>query len=115
MNIDICESKTQPVRLSIWLVGTSFVLLQFFLQLSSGVVIGAIMQDMHLSALTAGTLSSSFYIIYTCLQIPVGILCDRNNPRPLLVASALILSLGCLLFAASFSLIAFKKNREVKK
>ncbi|MDP3704923.1 MAG: MFS transporter [Legionellaceae bacterium] len=92
------------IRPRVWMVGTSFVLLQFFLQLSSGVVIGSIMHDMHLSALTAGILSSSFYIIYTALQIPVGIVCDRKNPRPILAGSALLCSLGCVMFAASYSL-----------
>ena len=46
----------------IWLVGTSFVLLQFFLQLSSGVIINVIMHDMHLTALAGGLLSGSFYV-----------------------------------------------------
>ena len=92
-------------RTPIWLVGVSFVLFQFFLQLSSGVLIGAIMREMQLSALTAGALSASFYIVYTGLQIPVGLLFDRHNPRTILVASTLVCSLGCFLFAASHDLI----------
>ncbi len=91
-------------RISIWLVGVLFVLFQFFLQLSSGIVIGSIMHDMQLSALTAGLLGSSFYIIYTLLQIPVGILLDRKNTRTLLSVNALLCSVGCLLFASSHSL-----------
>src|SRR3990167_5585057 len=90
----------------IWMVSTSFVLLQFFLQLSSGVVIGSIMYEMNLSALTAAMLSSSFYIIYTGLQIPVGILCDKNNPKILLTTTALICGFGCLIFASSHTLIS---------
>ncbi|MDP3561428.1 MAG: MFS transporter [Legionellaceae bacterium] len=93
------------IRPRIWLVATSFVLLQFFLQLSSGVVIGSIMHEMHLTTFMAGILSSSFYIIYTLLQIPVGILCDRKNPRPILTVSALLCCLGCIIFAASYSLL----------
>lgn len=103
MRLSILESNTKSKPYIIWMVGTSFVLLQFFLQLSSGVVINKIMLDMQLSALMTGILSSSFYIIYTCLQIPVGILCDRNNPRVLLATSALILCLGCVLFAESLT------------
>lgn len=86
-------------RILIWLVGVSFVLFQFFLQLSSGVIIGVIMVEMQLSALMAGFLSSSFYYVYTSMQIPVGILFDRSNPRFLLTVNALICSLGCFLFA----------------
>ena len=88
-------------RLTIWFVGVSFVLFQFFLQLSSGVVIGAIMHDMHFSALAAGILSSGLYIVYTALQVPVGILFDKKNTRRLMAINALLCSLGCFLFATS--------------
>ncbi|HBI21933.1 MAG TPA: MFS transporter [Legionella sp.] len=88
----------------IWLISVSFVLFQFFLQLSSGVVIGAIMHDMQLTALTAGTLSAAFYVVYTSLQTPVGILFDRESPRLLLTATTLLCSLGCFIFAGSHTL-----------
>ncbi len=100
-----------PVR--IWLVSVLFVLFQFFLQLSSGVVIGAIMHDMHLSALTAGALSASFYIVYTGLQIPVGVLFDCKNPRVLLSVTTLLCTLGCFAFASSFSLIGLFAGRTL--
>lgn len=88
-----------PHRLIIWLVGVSFLLFQFFLQLSSGVLIGAIMHDLHLTAFTASILSSAFYYVYASLQIPVGVLFDRLSTRKLLTLNAGVCSLGCLLFA----------------
>lgn len=89
---------------TIWFVSSLFVFLQFFLQLSSGIVIGSIMFEMRLSALTASILSCSFYIIYTILQIPVGVLVDKYNPRIILTSSSFICGLGCMFFAASHSL-----------
>ena len=97
-------SQRNISRHLIWLIGVSFVLFQFFLQLSSGVVIGTIMHEMQLSALTAGLLSGTFYIIYSALQIPAGILFDRKSTRRLLTVNTLICSGGCFLFAASYSL-----------
>lgn len=88
---------------AIWLIGVSFVLFQFFLQLSSGVVLGAIGHDIPLSALQAGIVSSAFYYIYTSLQIPVGMLFDRQNTRLLLTANVLLCSIGCVFFAQSHS------------
>lgn len=99
------------MSIRIWLVSVSFVLFQFFLQLSSGVVIGSIMHEMKFSALIAGALSAAFYVIYTGLQIPVGILFDSKNPRALLAASSLLCSLGCFAFAASHSLIGLFLGR----
>lgn len=95
---------SSPLRYIIWSTGVLFVLFQFFLQLSSGVVIHAIASEFSLSALASGLLASSFYYIYTGMQIPVGILFDLKNTRSLLVYSALVCSLGCFLFAQSNSM-----------
>lgn len=100
-------SLTMPVvstKIRIWLIGVSFVLFQFFLQLSSGVVIGTIMQETGLSAFAAGLLGSAFYYVYTTLQIPVGMLFDRQSTRLLLSLSALTCSAGCVFFAHSHHL-----------
>lgn len=88
----------------IWIIGVSFLLFQFFLQLSSGIVIGTIMQERALSAFTAGLLSSSFYYVYTSLQMPVGFLFDKYNARILLASNAAICALGCFIFALINSL-----------
>lgn len=97
-------ATTPKSRTLLWLVGVSFVLFQFFLQLSSGVIIGNIMHDMNLTALMAGLLSSSFYFVYTSLQLPVGILFDRKNARTLLAGNAVLCSVGCFVFASSTGL-----------
>lgn len=104
---------TPLFKLIIWLVGVSFVLFQFFLQLSSGVIIGHIMLDLHLSALTAGLLSCSFYFVYTALQIPVGMLFDRKNTRVLLSYNAFLCSVGCLIFAKSTGLLGLFLGRTL--
>lgn len=96
--------KTYKKSIIIWLVGISFLLFQFFLQLSSGIVVGAIMHEQQFSALTAGLLSSAFYYVYTSLQIPVGILFDNYNTRSLLYLNAALCALGCFIFAAGHSL-----------
>lgn len=97
----------------IWFIGVSFVLFQFFLQLSSGVIINKIMTEMHLSALHGGLLSGAFYVVYTGMQIPVGIWFERFNNRVLLTSSALICSLGCFLFAHSYSYIGLIGSRII--
>ncbi|MGQ3890399.1 MFS transporter [Legionella sp. CNM-4043-24] len=107
-------SKTSSLqRYTIWFVGVCFVLFQFFLQLSSGVVIQSIVQEMQLSALAAGLLGSSFYYVYTSLQIPVGFLFDLKSTRALLACSALVCSLGCALFAQSHSLLTLFSTRLI--
>lgn len=104
-------SLSAPLR--IWLVSVLFVLFQFFLQLSSGIVIDAIMQDMSLSALIGGALSASFYIVYTGLQIPVGVLFDCKNPRVLLSITTLLCSIGCFAFSSSYTLSGLFASRTL--
>lgn len=57
------------------------------------------MHEQHISAFTAGLLSSAFYYVYTSLQIPVGILFDNFNTRSLLYVNAALCALGCFIFA----------------
>jgi MFS family permease len=96
--------KHQTPKTIIWLVGVFFLLFQFFLQLSSGVIVGEIMHEQNLSALMAGLLSSSFYYVYTSYQIPVGLLFDRFNTRTLLAVNAALCSIGCFIFASAHTL-----------
>ena len=100
-------------RISIWLIGVSFVLFQFFLQLSSGVIINSIMIEMKLTGLMTGILSSSFYLIYTSLQIPAGVLFDKKCTRSLLTITAIICSIGCFLFARNHTLTGLILTRLI--
>lgn len=84
-------------------IAVSFCLLQFFIQLSSGVMVGAWMQDFDISADLAGVLSAAYFIVYTLLQTPVGVLMDRFGPRKLLSTGAAVCALFCLLFAFTHS------------
>jgi MFS family permease len=102
-----------PLQHKICLIGVIFVLFQFFLQLSSGVIISSLMREMHLSALAVGMLSSAFYYVYTTLQIPVGMLFDRYSTRYLMTIAAFVCSLGCLFFACSHSFSQLMLNRLI--
>lgn len=102
MNLFTFSRRSSPT--SIWLIGVAFVQLQLFLQLSSGIIIGMIMKEMTLSGLVAGLLSSALYVVYTCLQIPVGSLFDRKETRILMTINVLLCGIGCLLLAQSHEL-----------
>ncbi|CEG57350.1 MFS transporter [Legionella fallonii] len=107
------NSTTVRSRTIIWLVGVFFLLFQFFLQLSSGIIIGSIMHEQKLSALCAGLLSSAFYYVYTSFQIPVGLFFDRYNTRTLLSINAIICAIGCFLFATGHSILSLFIGRLI--
>lgn len=111
-NITFSYSEFKAARLyrtrmawTVWTVTTAFVLLQFFLQLSSGELIDGLMKSFALTAFGGGILASSYYYIYVFLQIPSGMLIDRYGPRGILSAGALTVCIGSMLFSIAKTVI----------
>lgn len=96
---------------TLWSIGVSFVLFQFLLQMSSGIVISQILLEKHWSAFIGGMLGSAFYYVYTLMQIPVGILFDNKNTRILISFNALLCALGCIIFASGHSFLLLMSGR----
>lgn len=83
----------------VWFLASAFVILQFILQLSTGLLVKPIMAGFHLTPALAGFLVGSFYLFYVLMQTPVGYLLDRYGLRLLLSIGAIVCAIGCLLFA----------------
>ncbi len=88
----------------VWYTSAIFLLFQFFLQLSSAVIVGGLMKSFSLTALGAGIVASSYYYIYVTLQAPAGALIDRFGPRKLLTLGAFVCGIGCIFFSHSHQL-----------
>lgn len=84
---------------SVWLMSVAFVFFQFYLQLSSGQIVDALMKSFSLTTLGGGLLASTYYYIYVLLQTPAGMLMDRYGPRLILSIGAVVVCAGSLLFA----------------
>lgn len=97
------ESKFKQycVATLIWAIAALFVLYQFLLQASSGIMVPELMQAFSIDAVQVGILSSAYYYTYVFLQMPAGMLVDRFGGRYLLTAAAICLSLGCIWFVLS--------------
>ncbi len=86
-------------------VSSLFVGYQFIMQGAIGVMAQGLMESLKLDHLQLGLLSCSFFYSYVLLQIPSGIAVDRYGPRRVLAFSLCLLSLSCLLFSQSTTLI----------
>ncbi len=64
-------------------------------------VLPYIKAELSLTPLALGLVAASFGWPYALMQIPVGVLSDRYEPRRLVVASMLVLFVSSLAFAAS--------------
>lgn len=105
-NSVLSSTAVRPLRRAfvawiMWSMTASFVLFQFFLQLSSGAIIHGLMNSFSIGAFGGSLLASAYYYIYVALQTPVGQLIDRFGPRRLLSVGAIVCALGCLLFGSS--------------
>jgi MFS family permease len=82
-----------------WLLATGFVLFQFFLQSTAGVMTREWMHDFHISHLGVSNLSAAFFYMYVLMQVPAGVLFDKYGPRIVLALASLLLGAGCFMLS----------------
>ncbi len=99
----ITDSKHPPQSLAwtVWGLAACLYLYGFFQRVAPGVLTTQLSLEFSLTAAALGNLSALYFYSYVAMQIPTGILADMWGPRRLLIAGALISSLGSLLFAFS--------------
>ena len=85
----------------IWFVAALFYSYEFFLRISPNVMEQDLMAFFNVNATQVGLLASSYFWPYLLLQIPVGMVLDRYSTRNILTLAALIVALGCVLFAST--------------
>ncbi|GGJ97020.1 MFS transporter [Lentibacillus kapialis] len=87
-----------------WVVFAS-VLFTYLLMSSQrtapGLVTDQVMQDLNVTASTIGLLVGIQFFVYTCLQIPMGILADRFGPNFFLIIGAILTGLGTMIYSLS--------------
>lgn len=71
----------------------------FLLRVEPNIVVSETMHIFTTNAAGVGFLYAAYYWAYTPLQIPVGIIVDRFNPKMVLASSTLLCAAGAMLFA----------------
>ena len=89
---------------AMWLAAASFYSFQFFVRVSPSVMSNELMRSFAVTATALGVLTSSYYLVYAPLQLPLGMFVDKIGPRRLAALSATVCALGCLLFSIADSL-----------
>jgi MFS family permease len=77
-----------------------------FYRVSNAIIAPNLIQDLGLDAETLGILGGAFFYSFALLQIPMGPMLDRIGPRIIITSSALVGSIGALLFACGQSFTA---------
>lgn len=88
-----------------------FFMYEFILQVSPNVMTQDLMRDLKVDAAGIGFISGAYYIAYTAMQIPAGLLYDRFGPRALLSIAALLCAGGAFAFGLTDSVFAASAGR----
>lgn len=85
-----------------WIVFAS-VLFTYLLMASQrtapGLITDQLMSDFTVTASTIGLLTSIQFLVYTSLQIPMGILADRYGPNFFLIIGAVVTGIGTMIYS----------------
>ncbi len=95
--------KTYLLGIMIWFLAGLFFLYEFFIRAFMGSVADPLQTALNLTPEAFGLIAAAYYLAYSPMQIPVGILMDRFGARILLSCGALFCALGALLFSQAHS------------
>jgi len=85
----------------VWIIASVFYAYQYILRVMPNIMLDDIMQQFNIGAATFGQFSGIYYIGYSLMHLPVGIMLDRFGPRKIMTGCILLTVLGLmpLLFA----------------
>lgn len=89
-------SKSQTVVWSIWIVASVFYAYQYILRVMPSIMLDTIMQQFRIDAATFGQFSGVYYIGYSLMHLPIGIMLDRFGPRKVITGCTLLTVVGLL-------------------
>ena len=87
--------------------------LSFGLRTVNSVIATDLAADVGLSAQGLGLLTSTFFLSFAAMQLPLGMLLDRFGPRRVEALLLLVAAAGCLLFATGATLAPLTAARAL--
>jgi predicted MFS family arabinose efflux permease len=79
-----------------WMIASVFYSYQYVLRVLPSIIFDDIMQKFDINAATFGQFSGVYYIGYSLMHVPVGILLDRYGPRKVMSGCILLTVVGLL-------------------
>jgi predicted MFS family arabinose efflux permease len=79
-----------------WIIASIFYAYQYILRVMPNIMLTDIMQQFHIDAAVFGQISGVYYIGYSLMHLPIGILLDRFGPRPVMTSCILLTVIGLM-------------------
>ncbi len=95
------SSHMRKISWTIWVIASVFYAYQYILRVMPNIMLSDIMTQFGIDAATFGQFSGVYYIGYSLMHLPLGILLDRYGPKKVLTGCILLSVAGLmpLLFA----------------
>ena len=94
------------LRWAVFALAAGAFWLAFFHRVAPAAIAVELQAAFGIGGAMLGTLAATYYVIYTLMQVPTGVLNDTLGPRRVLVAGCLIAGAGSILFAAAETVTA---------
>lgn len=89
-------SSSRMIAWMVWIIGSIFYAYQYILRVMPNIMLDDIMHQFNISAATFGQFSGIYYLGYSLMHLPIGIMLDRYGPRKIMTASILFTVIGLL-------------------
>jgi predicted MFS family arabinose efflux permease len=95
-------SISRFIAWSVWMIASIFYAYQYVLRVMPNIMMNDIMQQFDINTAIFGQFSGIYYIGYSLMHIPIGIMLDRYGPRKVMTICIIISVFGLLpiLFAS---------------
>lgn len=88
--------NSRTMAWTVWIIASVFYAYQYILRVMPNIMLNDIMDQFSMNPATFGQFSGIYYIGYSFLHLPVGILLDRFGPKKVMTGCILLTVIGLL-------------------
>lgn len=89
-------APSRMIAWCVWIVGSIFYAYQYILRVMPNIMLGDIMTRFDIDAAAFGQFSGMYYIGYSLMHLPIGIMLDRFGPRKIMTGCILLTVIGLM-------------------
>lgn len=90
------HSNSRFIVWMVWVIASIFYAYQYILRVMPNIMLEDVMRQFQIDAATFGQFSGIYYIGYSLMHLPIGIMLDRFGPRKIMTACILLTVIGLL-------------------